>query len=52
MPAAASLFGVPIYSAEVDPISSESVNYIVNLPFEKMENGFITNDVTLLDDPN
>jgi uncharacterized protein (TIGR02466 family) len=51
MPAAASLFGVPIYSAEVDPISSESVNYIVNLPFEKMENGFITNDVTLLDDP-
>ena len=52
MPAAASLFGVPIYSADVDPISSKSVDYIVNLPFEKMQNGFITEDVTLLDDPN
>jgi uncharacterized protein (TIGR02466 family) len=52
MPAAASLFGVPIYSADVDPISSKSINYIVNLPFQRMENGFITEDVTLLDDPN
>jgi len=52
MPAAASLFGVPIYSSEVDPISSKSIDYIVNLPFERMENGFITNDVTLLDNPN
>jgi uncharacterized protein (TIGR02466 family) len=51
MPAAASLFGVPIYSSDVAPISSKSVNYIINLPFEKMQNGFITNDVTLLDDP-
>ena len=52
MPAAASLFGVPIYTSDVDPISSKSVDYIVNLPFEKMQNGFITEDVTLLDDPN
>jgi uncharacterized protein (TIGR02466 family) len=52
MPAAASLFGVPIYSADVDPISSKSIDYIVNLPFQRMENGFITEDVTLLDDPN
>jgi uncharacterized protein (TIGR02466 family) len=51
MPAAASLFGVPIYTADVDPVSAKSINYIANLPFEKMENGFITNDVTLLDDP-
>ena len=52
MPAAASLFGVPIYSADVDPVSAKSINYIVNLPFQRMENGFITEDVTLLDDPN
>jgi uncharacterized protein (TIGR02466 family) len=52
MPAVASLFGVPIYSSDVDPISSKSVNYILNLKFEKMHNGFITNDVALLDDPN
>ena len=52
MPAAASLFGVPIYTSDVDPISSKSVDYIVNLPFQRMENGFITEDVTLLDDPN
>lgn len=52
MPAAASLFGVPIYSADVDPISSKSVDYIINLPFQRMQNGFITENVTLLDDPN
>jgi uncharacterized protein (TIGR02466 family) len=52
MPAAASLFGVPIYSADVDPISSKSIDYIINLPFQRMQNGFITENVTLLDDPN
>ena len=52
MPAAASLFGVPIYTADVAPVSAKSINYIVNLPFQRMENGFITEDVTLLDDPN
>lgn len=52
MPAAASLFGVPIYSADVDPISSKSIDYIINLPFQRMKNGFITENVTLLDDPN
>jgi len=52
MPAAASLFGVPIYTADVAPVSAKSINYIVNLPFQKMQNGFITENVTLLDDPN
>ena len=52
MPAAASLFGVPIYTSDVAPVSAKSINYIVNLPFQRMENGFITEDVTLLDDPN
>jgi uncharacterized protein (TIGR02466 family) len=52
MPAAASLFGVPIYTADVAPVSAKSINYIVNLPFQEMQNGFITENVTLLDDPN
>ena len=53
MPAAASLFGVPIYTSDVDPISSKSVDYISNLEFCPMSdtNGFITENVTLLDDP-
>lgn len=51
MAAAASLFGVPIYTSDVDPISAKSINYIVNLPFQKMQNGFISENVTLLDDP-
>jgi len=53
MPAAASLFGVPIYTSEVDPISSKSIDYISNLEFNPMSDtkGFITENVTLLDDP-
>lgn len=52
MPAAASLFGVPIYTSDVPPVSAKSINYIVNLPFQEMQNGFISENVTLLDDPN
>ena len=53
MPAAASLFGVPIYTSEVDPISSKSIDYISNLEFNPMSDtkGLITENVTLLDDP-
>ena len=52
MPAAASLFGVPIYTSDVAPVSAKSINYIVNSPFQEMQNGFITENVKLLDDPN
>jgi uncharacterized protein (TIGR02466 family) len=54
MTSVASLFGVPIYTSKVAPISFKSINYISNLTFEKMpnNNGFITSNVTLLDDPN
>jgi uncharacterized protein (TIGR02466 family) len=53
MPAASSLFGVPIYTSEVDPISSKSIDYISNLEFNPMSDtkGLITENVTLLDDP-
>lgn len=54
MTSAANLFGVPVYTSDVDPISTESMNYISNLEFTKMPSntGFISNDVRLLDDPN
>jgi uncharacterized protein (TIGR02466 family) len=53
MPAASSLFGVPVYTADVAPLSSKSTDYILNLEFKEMadNNGFITETVTLLDDP-
>ena len=53
MPAASSLFGVPVYTSDVAPLSSKSIDYILNLKFEQMadNNGFITETVTLLDDP-
>jgi uncharacterized protein (TIGR02466 family) len=53
MPAASSLFGVPVYTSDVAPLSSKSIDYILNLEFEQMadNNGFITETVTLLDDP-
>lgn len=53
MPAASSLFGVPVYTSDVAPLSSKSIDYILNLEFKQMadNNGFITETVTLLDDP-
>lgn len=53
MPTASSLFGVPIYIDSVDPISSKTINYILNSDFQAIHNtnGFITNDTKLLDDP-
>jgi uncharacterized protein (TIGR02466 family) len=53
MPAASSLFGVPVYTDDVAPISTKSIDYILSLPFKEManNNGFITETVTLLDDP-
>jgi hypothetical protein len=53
MPAASSLFGVPIYVSDVAPISSKSIDYILNLEFLEMtdNDGWITENVTLLDDP-
>jgi uncharacterized protein (TIGR02466 family) len=53
MPAASSLFGVPIYVSDVAPLSSKSIDYILNLKFLEMtdNDGWITETVTLLDDP-
>jgi uncharacterized protein (TIGR02466 family) len=53
MPSASSLFGVPIYTSDIAPLSSKSVDYILNLDFYPMSDnkGFITESVTLLDDP-
>lgn len=53
MPAASSLFGVPVYTDDIAPLSSKSTDYIFNLEFLPMadNNGFITESVTLLDDP-